>query len=397
MVSEQFFGTSALTFQMVREDTTFASDADAFNAQILAGPVFATEVQNRFEAQTPYLSRSLMRHLREHARPVLASNISTMPDAIEMSISPGVDMLAAVACPILAESADAHLNVLYVTLPPHCGTTDWLAVVAFAVEQYRLAESAWVSRRFAQEQATTERELQRAREIQLRLVPRRLAVPGFDIAIGYEPCRWVGGDYVDVAPTSNGLVLLAVADVCGKGMPAALIATSLRTMVRTGLQAGMDLPDLLSATRGQLDDCLATDTFITMAAVLADPDGGALRCVNAGHPAPLILSPDGSVRELPSADNFPLGIMVEPIECRDESLARGELLLMFTDGISELSDATGTMLGTRRFGEIAAQIYAAGSSLPASELATQIAEALSRHRGPRSADDDQTFLLAKRL
>ena len=405
LLRDEFHGTSAMVFRL--PGMSDANGAGDEAPPVLSGPFYTGARGGRFAAlgdgadEVPYISRNLVRHLREHGRPVLASNVSRMPEAIEMSISPEVATLSAVACPVRGGGSPPNprepLDVLYVTFPPQFGTAEWLAVAVLAAEQLRLAESALVARRQAEAHALTELELQRARQIQMRLVPRRLSVPGFDIAVGFEPCRWVGGDYVDVAPAGDGRVLLAVADVCGKGMPAALVATSLRTTVRTGLHAGMELPEMLVAVRGQLSDCLQEDTFVTMAAVVADPGSGGLRCVNAGHPAPFICAPDGSLRELPCAENFPLGIMVEPIECRDQSLAVGEMLVMFTDGIPDLASPSGAMLGARRFAELTAQIYAANRDAPAAELSRLIGDALNAHRAGRCADDDQTFLLAKRV
>lgn len=387
MVSDDFKGNCAMVFRVSRTQDT--------PPMILLGPLACARESG--EPPSPYISRSLVRHLRKTACPVLASNLGRVPEAVEMSIAPGGASVSAVACPLaITASLDEFLDVLYVTLPPQYGTGEWLAVTAVAAEQHRLAEIAWEARKHAQAHALTEQELQRARQIQLRLVPRALSVPGVDIAVGFEPCRWVGGDYVDVTPAEDGRLLLAVADVCGKGMPAALIATSLRTMIRTSIRAGVRLPELITTIRPQLGDCVGEDSFITMVGISLDAETGAMLCINAGHPAPFVVSPDGTVRELPCAVNFPLGVMVEPIECRNEKLASGELLVMFTDGISELADPAGEMLGAARFAAEVAAIYTANAALSASELVKQIALALDGFRGGCSADDDQTFLLAKR-
>jgi sigma-B regulation protein RsbU (phosphoserine phosphatase) len=390
MVRDAFHGHSALVFRLRRQ----IADAPP---QVLCGPTSS----NAFYAddtQAPYLSRNLVRHLRHSGQPVLASNMSrNLPaEAIEVSISPDVVSVSAVACPVGEPTPDL-LDVLYVTLPPQYGTPEWLAVASLAAEQHRLAENAWAARMHAERHAMTELELRRAKQIQTRLVPKQVSVPGLDVAVGFEACRWVGGDYADVAPTNDGRLLLAIADVCGKGMPAALIATSLRTMVRTGLRAGMDLPDLIAAIRPQLADTIGEESFVTMAAVFIEPQSGALRSVNAGHPAAFIVNPEGQVRHLPSAENFPLGISFEAVECREERLATGEMLVMFTDGVSELSNPSLDMLGTARFAAEVAAIYAADATVPAAELVNKVTAALDLFRAGRPNDDDQTFVLAKRV
>ncbi len=390
MVRDEFKGHSALVFRLRRQDATAPP-------QVLCGPVNNSAFYADTD-QAPYLSRNLVRHLRQSGQPVLASNMSrNLPaEAIEVSISPDVVSVSAVACPIGEPTIDL-LDVLYVTLPPQYGTPEWLAVASLATEQHRLAENAWAARFHAERHALTEQELKRAKQIQTRLVPKQVSVPGLDVAVGFEACRWVGGDYADVATTDSGHVLLAIADVCGKGMPAALIATSLRTMVRTGLRAGMELPDLIAAMRPQLEDAIAEESFVTMAAVFVDPQSGAIKSVNAGHPAAFIVGPQGQVRQLPCAENFPLGVAAEPIVCRDEQLAAGEMLVMFTDGVSELSNPAHDMLGTAQFAQQVAAIYATDSALAAAELVTRVTGALDRFRAGRPNDDDQTFILAKRV
>lgn len=390
MVRDEFKGHSSLVFRLRRLDA-------AAPPQVLCGPINS----NAFYAddtQAPYLSRNLVRHLRQTGQPVLASNMSrNLPaEAIEVSISPDVVSVSALACPVGEPTSDL-LDVLYVTLPPQYGTPEWLAVASLAAEQHRLAENAWAARKHAERHVLTEQELKRAKQIQTRLVPKQVSVPGLDVAVGFEACRWVGGDYADVAPTQDGRLLLAIADVCGKGMPAALIATSLRTMVRTGLRAGMDLPALIDAIRPQLTEAIGEESFVTMAAAFVDPQAGTLCCVNAGHPAPFVVAPDGQIRYLPCAENFPLGISCEPIVCREERLSAGEMLVMFTDGVSELSNPAQDMLGAPRFATEVAAIYAADPTLSAAELVNRVAAALDRFRAGRPNDDDQTFVLAKRV
>lgn len=398
LMREEFKGTGAMIFRLWRGE----APGQAGNAPpILCGP-FGTAGGGLLQSEAPYISGTLVRRLRETGQPIMASNVGRKTDTdVEMSISPDVASLAALACPIAGtEDAAGAMDVLYVTLPPQYGTSEWLAVATLAAEQYRNAESAWASKRREKEQDRIEGELRQARQIQISTVPKPLSVPGLDVFVSYQACHWVGGDYADVASARDGRILLAVADVCGKGMPAALIAMSLRTMMRTGLQAMQGpagLADLLTTMRPQLNDCLQENSFVTMAAVLADPGSGALRCVNAGHPPPFIVNPEGELRELPCAENFPLGVMVEPIECRDEALAPGELLVMFSDGISELCNPAGEMLGVERFAREVAALYPTAADQPTAEIARQITGILDRYRSGRSADDDQTFLLARRV
>jgi serine phosphatase RsbU (regulator of sigma subunit) len=302
---------------------------------------------------------------------------------------------AAVACPLHEDAA--HLDVLYAVLPPQYGTGEWLALASLAARQYQQAEQVWRARAAAESHAALERELQRARQIQMRLVPRNPSVPGLDLAVGFTPCRWVGGDYVDVVPMADGRTLLTVADVCGKGLAAALVSSSLHTMVHGGVAAGLDLRGLMRTLSNYLARSLPEESFVTMVAVAIDPAAGTVECVNAGHPPPLVINPGAKLRELHSGENLPLGCdPTEELESHSYELAPGGLLALYTDGLTEQTDAAGELLGmaglTAWIGDICATEGIAAAA--AADALTQRSEAL---RGSRPPDDDRTFLLARRV
>jgi serine phosphatase RsbU (regulator of sigma subunit) len=304
--------------------------------------------------------------------------------------------VCAVACPLRAGGSESEpTDVLYVTFPPQYGTGEWLAVAALAAEQFRLAESAWDARLRAQAHAMVERELEKAREIQQRLVPSDPAFPGLDANIGFYPCRWVGGDYVDVALAPDGRVLLAVADVCGKGLPASLVSSCLHTLVHSGLRAGQPLPALMRGINEHFCRHMSEYSFATMLAVLIDPKTGELECVNAGHPPGLLIGADGSVRALQTAVNFPLGVCEDVPEGQRESLGEGELLAMFTDGLTETRTGEGQLLGTQRLGEELRKLYSGKEA--AAEVGKRLKAMLDKLLGPRLPDDDRTFVLVRRV
>jgi serine phosphatase RsbU (regulator of sigma subunit)/pSer/pThr/pTyr-binding forkhead associated (FHA) protein len=346
--------------------------------------------------QVSNVSRNLLRAVRQSKVPALASNVLAGPNVVELSMSLQMAAVCAVACPLRAGGSEADpTDILYVTFPPQYGTGEWLAVAALAAEQFRLAESAWDARLRAQAHAMVERELEKAREIQFRLVPKDLAFPGLDATIGFFPCRWVGGDYVDAAIAPDGRVLLAVADVCGKGLPASLVAFSLHTLVHSGLRSGLPLADLMRGMNEHFCRHMSDYSFATMLAVLIDPATGELECVNMGHPPGLLIGKDGSVRSLQTAVNFPLGVCDDVPEGQRESLGEGELLAMFTDGLTETRTAEGQLLGAQRLGAELKNLYTGGEA--ATEVGTRLKELLDKLLGPRLPDDDRTFVLAKRV
>jgi serine phosphatase RsbU (regulator of sigma subunit) len=308
----------------------------------------------------------------------------------EISLSPDVMSISTIACPV--RSDDQTLDVLYIILPPQFGTGEWLALAALATKQYQQSEMTLA----AQGHAVIERELQRARQIQLNLLPKNPSIGGLDLAIGFKPCRWVGGDYVDIITTSDGRTLLVVADVCGKGMGAALLAASLHSVVRVAVRSAMPLAELMRHLNEHLCQMLASQSFVTMVCVLIDPKTGQLECVNAGHPPAMLIRADGEVRLLQCAENFPMGIQTDALISQTESMHPGELLLMFTDGLSDLTDSSGHRLGTDAVKDHLKEIYQSHPSLPASDLSAKLTEILDSLESSAMAQDDRTFLLARR-
>jgi phosphoserine phosphatase RsbU/P len=343
-----------------------------------------------------YVSRNLVRALVNTHAPVLASSTTTESGAVEMSLSPDRGAMAAVACPLFED--DDVLDLLYVILPVAYGKAEWLALITLAVKQYQQAQMVWAARAEAKAHAAIERDLESAREIQESLVPRALLVPGLDLAIEFDPCRWVGGDYVDVVPMSDGRVLLVVADVAGKGLPASLIALSLHSTVHTCLRSGVGLVPMITALNDHFCEHLDEQSFVTMVCVLIEPASGVIECVNCGHVPAIIFSPDGSSRELQRAVNFPLGLEAQTIEVQRSSLEAGQMLAMVTDGLTEIEDEDGRLLGVaglmKRVGDLVAASPA--KRVTSAKIAKQLTKLLNTLEGGRLRRDDRSFLLVRR-
>jgi phosphoserine phosphatase RsbU/P len=313
--------------------------------------------------------------------------------------------ISAVACPIKCEKT--YTDLLYVLFPPQYGTSEWLALTQLAVKQFTQAESTWVARKLGEDHASIERELSRAHDIQKRLVPRNFTVPGLDFAIGFTPCRWVGGDYVDLikgpaAASAPGKILLTIADVCGKGLPAALVAHSLHMLTHTAMRTGTPLPDIMRNLNLYLSENLAEGTFVTMLAALLDPATGQLETINAGHPAGFLVALDGTLCETQSASNLPLGLDPDAtLVSETTTLAKGSYLVMFTDGLSELHIADGELLGEEVLGQHVSKLikdhHAATPEGPAAQAISAKLTALLASLQEGMAKDDRTFLLARRL
>ena len=347
----------------------------------------------------PYISRSVLDMLRERKQPVLATNVGHSPhfagaNAIEISMAREVMELWVIACPFRIDG-DA-MDVLYTTIPRECGSAEWLNLYALAAEVYQQGEAACAARKHQAAHAAIERELETARQIQLGLLPKQLRVPGLDIAIGFEPCKWVGGDYLDVIHLPDGRVLFAVADVCGKGLQAALVGSSLHTMVRASYDTTPTLGDLVERVNRHLADWLPAHSFVTMVIALIDPATGHLECVNAGHPPVIIVDRRGELRLLQEAENAALGIAPTTFAVQRARLEQGDLLAMYTDGLTELRDEQKEMLGQDKLGQELGRIVVAERGGGVGAMSGALMQTLDNFRGAELPEDDRTFLLACR-
>jgi hypothetical protein len=346
-----------------------------------------------------YISRRVLDLLYDSREPVLASNVTHRFDsgpssAAEMSVPREMMELWVLAVPFRV--GGDSMDVLYTTVPRDCANAEWLNLYALAGEVYKQGETLWAARRHAQENAAIERELDTARQIQRGLVPGPYAGPGLDVTVGFEPCKWVGGDYVDVVPLPDGRILLAIADVCGKGLHAALVGSSLHTMVRAAADINPPLSRLVERVNRHLCEWLPESSFVTMVAVKIDPASGEIDCVNAGHPPMFVVGPDGKRIQLQSAENPALGIDLVSMASQRTRLDHGDVLAMYTDGLSELAGPSGEMLGVDRLGEELSALVASMGRRGVEAIGAALAERLDAFREGELPADDRTFLLAQR-
>ncbi|HEY3898849.1 MAG TPA: SpoIIE family protein phosphatase [Chthoniobacter sp.] len=251
--------------------------------------------------------------------------------------------------------------------------------------------------RFLQERMQTQvmrRELDIAAGIQRSLLPTRIpSVTSFSIAIGCESARDVGGDFLDVIQVDDAGVLFVIADVMGKGIPAALLAAILRSVVRSLPQNFSNPAMLLSAVNRILyDDFSRVDMFATALVAYLDRPGCRLLAASAGHCPLLIADPrDGAIQRI-EASGPPLGVLPEVGYFAElVPLERGARALLYTDGITELANPEGEMFTEERLSQWFAARRHVGQSAGALKLA--LAEELARFRRGQQPRDDQTFIL----
>jgi serine phosphatase RsbU (regulator of sigma subunit) len=256
--------------------------------------------------------------------------------------------------------------------------------------------------REAEEKKRLEEELRIARAIQMSLLPRgELSVPGLSISAICEPAREVGGDYYDLLPLGDGCLGVLIADVSGKGTSAALYMAELKGLMLSLSEIHRSPRQLLIAANRIISNHLDSRSFITMTYAVIDLGARTMTYARAGH-TPLIYRPeqgDGAsgVRIL-LPDGLVLGLRIDNgrmfeslLEEATLRLQSGDLLLFFTDGISEAMNPESDCFGESRLG----QIIEDHGHLPPEELRERILREVSSFVGTAQQHDDMTMILVK--
>lgn len=239
-----------------------------------------------------------------------------------------------------------------------------------------------------------ETEVQLARQIQQTFIPQALPEhPAWQLAARWRTARQVGGDFYDVIELPNKKLGIFIADVADKGMPAALFMALTRTLVRAAVIETTSPAEALS----RVNDLLLPDTqqgmFVTAVYGELDLEKGKFTYVNAGHNPPFWVRANGEIEKL-TRTAIALGVMDQPnIQERAISLAYGDKLLLYTDGLTEAFSAEGDLFGDARL----AEALTATHSHTANEVILTVEEHLNEFIGIVPLGDDLTMLAIRRV
>ena len=270
-----------------------------------------------------------------------------------------------------------HLKVL----------TTLASVAAIRVENARLTEEQF-------ERERLERELQVASEIQQRFQPASAPqVAGYELQGISFPCYEIGGDYYDFIHKRNGNLVVALGDVSGKGTAAALLMSSLHAAVHAQFDTHDSLAETISSINRYLVESIPANRFVTLFYADLNPKTGELAFLNAGHNPPLIVHASGTMEQL-AAGGLPLGIMADA-DFREgrTTLNAGDVLVIYSDGVSEAVSPSGEEFGPTRLYEAVARNLDAS----AAGIRDRIESALTKFAQGTPAGDDITMVIVKRL
>jgi sigma-B regulation protein RsbU (phosphoserine phosphatase) len=259
-------------------------------------------------------------------------------------------------------------------------------------------ENSWYFRE-AVERKKVEQELALAASIQQNLFPARLPkMAALELAARNRPARICGGDYYDALRISGQTHLICVADVSGKGLPASLLMSNMQATMRALLGRIPSLTELATLTNSLLYATTPDNKYVTAILVELDPETGKGRYVNAGHQDCLLMRAGGEVEWIKSTGT-PLGMMapdiielMAPYSEQGFELHPGDLLALFSDGVTEAHDKDDNEFGEERLADLLRPIR----NEPAETLVDKVFCEIDRFAGSAPQYDDITLFIIKR-
>ncbi|MBA2379345.1 MAG: SpoIIE family protein phosphatase [Blastocatellia bacterium] len=259
--------------------------------------------------------------------------------------------------------------------------------VAIIIEKARLQEQAIEKKRI-------EAQLEIARQVQLELLPDHdPEFENFDISAYIFPTEEVSGDYYDWVKIFDDQIGIIVADAVGKGIPAALLMSFLRASLRAGVQIGYAPHIAMSKVNNLLWDSTEDHQFITAIYGILDGTNRTFVFSNAGHNPPLLIGADGSYKYV-EYGNRPLG-MFQDGQYHQHFIRfdRGQVMVIYTDGITEAANSAGEEYGQERFAERILECR----DLPAKKMIDHIRKGVADFTDRKFLDDDGTLFIVKAI
>ncbi|QAZ68676.1 SpoIIE family protein phosphatase [Solidesulfovibrio carbinolicus] len=307
--------------------------------------------------------------------------------AIAAHITRPLSRLAATAAEIAHGNLDAPV--------PLAAGRDEVGALSRSFEQMRLALRDYIADLTATTKAKErlESELKIARNIQMSFLPKRFPpfpeITSFALHADLLPAREVGGDLYDFFLLGPGRLLFLVGDVSGKGVPAALFMAVTKTLIKGNAEQESDPAEILAKVNREL--CVDNESmlFVTMFLAILDCDTGEMTFSNAGHNPPARLAPDGTVSWLALPRGLFLGVMEDAVyRTATVTLAPGEKIVAFTDGVTEAQNPAQELFGTDRL----LTVLSKAASMPPEVLDAAVMQAATEYAEDAEQADDITVL-----
>jgi len=244
------------------------------------------------------------------------------------------------------------------------------------------------------EHARVDKEIQIAAEMQQQLFPKELIqIPSYELSATVQPCASIGGDSYDIIPLKDGKFAITIADVSGKGIPAALLVSTLHGLLRVYIQYPLELVELVRRLNTLVYNISPAERFITFFIMIFDPVNHKFTYVNAGHNPPFLFRKSrNDINEL-MASGLPLGIVEEQqFEPHQIDLHHGDTLVLYTDGVTEAANKKLQQYGEKKLRECVLRNF----ETTADTIKGCIVKDLRGFIGNYPMSDDFTIMVLKR-
>ncbi|MCA9087129.1 MAG: SpoIIE family protein phosphatase [Planctomycetaceae bacterium] len=346
--------------------------------------------------ETVKLSRTILKNVLEQKQAVLSADAAS-DSRFDASESISALTIRSMMCAPMLDLQGEPIGVINIDTqnPVAQFRSEDLEIMLVIAGQAALSyEGAKLLQSFVEKQKQ-DSEMGIARNVQHALLPESMPeVDGYEFFATYEAAQAVGGDYYDVIPLADGKLCLAFGDVAGKGVPASLVMSRMSSAVRTLVEHVSDPGDLVSRINDHMCAKAVEGRFVTFVLTILDTQNHHMWIVNAGHMAPMIRHPDGTIEEYgEEAIGVPIGVLEGfPFDVVERDIHPGETVVIYTDGVSEAMNPASDLYGTDRLKEIVSQ----GSSTPA-KMGAAIRADVKRHAAGRPQNDDITLMVFGRL
>lgn len=355
----------------------------------------ATRVRRVKQAEVN-VSMTIVRQALRSGEAILSADASD-DSRFDMSESLQNLKIRSLMCVPLLTQDDVRLGVIQIdtsNMVEQFSSDDLEIMLAVATPVgFAITNARFIQREF--ENRALQRELEFAREIQQGYLPRKLPdAPGYDIAHYYESAEQIGGDYFDCFAIKDNRVCLAIGDVAGKGVPAALLMSRLYSAVRTQMLMTGDPVATMTSINQEFTFDQSVFRFITVMIVVIDPGQGGLEIVNAGHSPMLLADSTGRVELVGIKDGgMPIGVLADQeFATTTAELGVGGQFAVYSDGITEAMNGDKQLFGRARLSNLISDRQGT-----AREQIDRIVRTVDEFRAGRAQEDDSCLAVVRRV
>ena len=284
-------------------------------------------------------------------------------------------------------------DLLYLDIPidetGETAASQMLEFIRAVSRQVILTRKSLILMQAKAERSLFDHELSLAQKIQSNLAPKiPQDLSGVDLAVHYKPVMWVGGDYCDLWSLKDGRLAVSVGQVCDMGLPAAIVLSGLRILLRTTLSFCSEPSEVMKHVNSHLIQDLPEGISATLFLGLFDLSTGTLEYVNAGQPQPLIIQPKSTGEVLGQPNDSVLGVRDNVFQTKLHKINKGEKLFFYTDGVTNAHSPDGEQFGLKHL----TYLLKTGGDSSASEIITSVTKAVADFGRTLPQNNDITLL-----